>query len=83
MSLLLYHIVLPAKYRKKVFSSEVTKCLLEICEQIEEVYEIYFLEIGSEQDHVHFLIQGLPTMTVTRIITILKSKSSNYLFQTC
>jgi REP element-mobilizing transposase RayT len=83
VSLLLYHIVLPAKYRRKVFNEEVTKCLLEICEQIEELYEIYFLEIGSEADHVHFLIQGLPSMTVTRIVTILKSKSSNYLFQKC
>jgi len=57
VSMLLYHIVLPAKYRKKIFSTEVTKKLLEICEQIEEIYEIYFLEIGSESDHVHFLVQ--------------------------
>jgi REP element-mobilizing transposase RayT len=57
VSLLLYHIVLPAKYRKKVFNEEVVECLLEICEQIEEIYEIYFLEIGSEADHIHFLVQ--------------------------
>jgi REP element-mobilizing transposase RayT len=57
VTLLLYHIVLPAKYRRKVFSEEVAKSLLEICETIEEMYEIYFLEIGSDEDHVHFLIQ--------------------------
>jgi REP element-mobilizing transposase RayT len=57
VSMLLYHIVLPAKYRRKVFTEEVTNHLLEICEQIEENYEIYFLEIGSDEDHVHFLIQ--------------------------
>jgi REP element-mobilizing transposase RayT len=74
---------LPTKYRRKVFSEEVTGNLLEVCKQIEEVYEIYFLEIGSEAEHVHFLIQGLPSMTITRIVTILKSKSSNYLFQKC
>jgi REP element-mobilizing transposase RayT len=32
---------------------------------------------------VHFLIQWLPTMAVARIITVIKSKTSNYLFQRC
>ncbi|MDR2190699.1 MAG: transposase [Candidatus Peribacteria bacterium] len=39
-----------------MFTEEVLKYLLEICEQIEELYEMYFLEIGSDDDHVHFLI---------------------------
>lgn len=81
VTLLLYHIVLPAKYRRKVFSSEVTKSLLEACEIIEEAYEIYFLEIGSDEDHIHFMIQWLPSMSMTQIITKLKSKTSTYLFK--
>lgn len=81
VTLLLYHIVLPAKYRRKVFTEEVIKWLLDICEEIEEQYEIYFLEIWADEDHVHFMVQGLPTMTVTRIVTILKSKTSIYLFK--
>lgn len=80
VTLLLYHVVLPAKYRRKVFTEEVTKWLINICKEIEEQYEIYFLEIGSDEDHVHFMIQWLPSMSVSRIITILKSKTSNYLF---
>jgi putative transposase len=80
VTLLLYHIVLPAKYRRKVFSATITKSLLEVCEIIEETYEIYFLEIGSDEDHIHFMIQWLPSMSVTEIITKLKSKTSTYLF---
>ena len=53
-SLLLYHLVFPAKYRRKVFTEEVGERLKEICIEIEKCYEIRFVEIGMEEDHVHF-----------------------------
>lgn len=54
-SLLLYHIVCSAKYRRKVFTESVEKTLKEICHSISLRYEINFVEIGSDEDHVHFL----------------------------
>jgi REP element-mobilizing transposase RayT len=53
----MYHIVCPAKYRRTVITPEVDKKLREVCEGIEARYEIKFLEIGTEKDHVHFLVQ--------------------------
>lgn len=32
-----------------------------------------FLEIGLDRDHAHFLIQSVPTYSVTKIVTIVKS----------
>ena len=61
VSTLMYHIVCPAKYRKEVTSEDVDKNLREICLGIEARYEIKFLEIGAERDHVHFLVQSVPT----------------------
>ena len=58
VSVLLYHLVCPAKYRRKIFSEQVSKSLLAICFEITIKYEIEFIEIGSDNDHVHFLIQG-------------------------
>jgi putative transposase len=81
VTLLLYHIVLPGKYRREVFSKVVTESLIEVCEMIEENYEIYFLEIGADEDHVHFMVQGIPSMSLSEIITKIKSKTSTYLFQ--
>jgi len=49
--------VFPAKYRKKLFDDAVDKTLKEVCLEISERYEIHFLEIGNDIDHVHFLIQ--------------------------
>ena len=55
-TLLLYHIVCPLKYRREVITSEIGESLKEICLQISERYEIHFIEIGYEPDHVHFLV---------------------------
>jgi len=73
VSVLLYHIVCPAKYRKSVITEEVDEKLREICLGIESRYEIKFLEIGSEKDHVHFLVQSVPTNSPTQIIRTIKS----------
>ncbi len=59
-SLLLYHFVCPAKYRRDVFTNEVENTLKETCEGISRRYEINFVEIGSDEDHVHFLVQSVP-----------------------
>lgn len=79
-TLLLYHLVFPAKYRKKVFKKDVDKTLTETCLEISDRYEINFVEIGADIDHVHFLVQSVPTLSVTRIVTIIKSITSREMF---
>ena len=53
-TLLLYHLVCPAKYRRDVFTKEVEATLKEVCWGISERYEIHYVEIGADEDHVHF-----------------------------
>ena len=73
VSLLLYQIVCPAKYRRVVFSDLVDITLKDICLEISKRYQIYFLEIGTDDDHVHFLVQSVPNYSPTKIVTIIKS----------
>ena len=79
-TLLLYHIVFPAKYRKKVFDKAVDITLKDVCLEISDRYEIDFIEIGNDLDHVHFLVQSVPTLSVTRIVTIIKSITAREIF---
>ena len=79
-SLLLYHLVCPTKYRKKVFTQKVEKTLVEVCEGISERYEINFIEIRTDADHVHFLIQGVPVLSPQRIAQIVKSITGRGIF---
>ena len=79
-TLLLYHLVFPAKYRKKIFDKEVDKTLKDVCLEISDRYEIHFVEIGNDLDHVHFLVQSVPTLSVTRIVTVIKSITAREIF---
>lgn len=81
VTLLLYHIVFPVKYRKKILNEEVEQTLKEVCLEISERYEINFYEIGVDSNHVHFLLQGLPSVSVTTIVTTIKSITSREIFK--
>ena len=82
VSVLIYHIVCPAKYRRAVITEEVDKQLRKVCLGIEARYEIKFLEIGSEKDHVHFLVQSVPTYSPTQIIRTIKSITARKIYET-
>ena len=79
----MYHLVLPAKYRRVVFEGRVDEELRDVCLEIEKRYEIKFLEIGTDKDHVHFLIQSVPKYSVTQIVTKIKSITAREIFRRC
>ena len=81
VSLLLYHIVCPAKYRRAVFTPLVDEKLKEICEEIALRYEIEFLEIGTDKDHVHFLVQSVPKYSPKKIVQTIKSITAREIFK--
>ena len=83
VTVLLYHLVFPAKYRRAVIDEQVDDVLKEVCLEIAERYQIKFLEIGVDKDHVHFLVQSIPTYSVTRIVTIIKSLTAREVFKRC
>ena len=80
VSILMYHFVCVAKYRRLVISDQVDQELREVCEEISRRFEIRFLEIGTEGDHVHFLIQSVPSYSPTKIVTKLKSITAREIF---
>ncbi len=79
----MYHIVCPTKYRRIVFSEVVEIKLKEICGEIQKRYEIEFLEIGSDDDHVHFLVQSVPVMSPKKIVQIIKTLTAGEIFKQC
>ena len=78
---LIYHYVCPARYRRVVFDQKVEKILKEICLEIARRYEIEFIEIGTDKDHVHFLIQSVPTYSPKKIIQIVKSLTAREIYK--
>ena len=83
VSVLLYHLVFPAKYRRAVIDSDVELVLKDVCLDFEKRYQVKFLEIGMDRDHVHFLVQSVPTYSVTDIVRKIKSVTAREVFKRC
>ena len=83
VTVLLYHIVCPSKYRRMVFSKKIEDALRDVGIEIEKRYEIKFLEIGADEDHVHFLVQSVPTKSVSEVVRVIKSITGREIFRRC
>ena len=83
VTVLIYHFVFPAKYRRAVVDEQVDQVIKNTCLEIEKRYEIHFLEIGTDKDHIHFLVQSIPTYSVTKLVTIIKSITVREVFGHC
>lgn len=83
VSVLLYHLVCPAKYRRVVFDASVDEVLRDVCLDLAARYEFSFLEIGTDGDHVHFLVQSVPSYSPTKIVRIIKSWTAREILARC
>ena len=83
VTVLIYHLVFPAKYRRAVFDRAVDEELRKVCLDMELRYELKFLEIGTDKDHVHYLVQSVPIYSVKRIVQTIKSLTAREIFHRC
>ena len=63
-----------------MIDEKVDQVLRVVCLDIAERYKVEFLEIGTDRDHVHFLVQLVPTYSPTKIITMIKSLTAQEIF---
>jgi REP element-mobilizing transposase RayT len=64
-----------------VFDQKVDEILNEVCLEIAKRYDLEFIEIGTDQDHVHFLIQAVPMYSPKKVIQIVKSLTAREIFK--
>lgn len=64
-----------------MIDEKVDMVLRDVCLEIAKRYEYIFLEIGTDKDHVHFLIQSVPTYSPTKIVRMVKSLTARQVFK--
>lgn len=75
-----YHIIIPTKYRRKIFNEGVFAYLKEILGSIKDYYpQIDILEINHDKDHVHILVSIPPKLSVGKVIGIIKANTARML----
>ena len=49
--------------------------------ELGERYDYRFLEIGIDEDHVHFLIQTVPNVLISAMVQTIKSLTAREMFE--
>ena len=80
-TLIVFHLVCPVKYRRKVFTEGNEATLKSVCLELSTRYPYRFLEIGLDEDHAHFLIQTIPNIWISGMVTTIKSITAKEMFK--
>jgi putative transposase len=78
---LMYHFVWIPKYRHKVFSEPYSSELKGIIEKIGYNYDIDIVELEIPEDHLHMVVRGVPRMSPSDVMQIIKSISAREFFR--
>ncbi len=76
-----YHIVWCVKYRHKVLEGRVEQRLIELLKQIAEDNGFDILEINTDKDHIHLLINCSPQHYIPNMIKAMKGVSARLLMK--
>ena len=66
---------------RNVIFDKVKYTIFRTCQSLLERHELYFIEVGTNLNHVHFLVQSFPTHSSTQIVTIIKSNIARAIFR--
>lgn len=81
LSILLNHYVCPEKFRRVVIDKKVSEIIKQTNLEISKRYEINFIEIGTDRDHLHIKIQSIPRYSPMKIILTVKSITAREVFR--
>ena len=80
--LLQYHLIFVCKYRKKLFlnqsiSDDIKQFSYEICNK----HNVTIKEMETDKDHIHYLIETEPNISVSQIVNLMKSYITYHIWE--
>lgn len=76
-----YHLVWTPKRRRSVLGGAVGERLYGVFGEIGEAYDIWIDEMHVADDHVHVFCSFPPRLSISQVVTRLKSLSARMLFR--
>jgi len=72
------HVVFSTKDRRKLMPEEFRPRMWAYAVGICKKFDILVLAVGGMEDHIHFLLQIPPTVTLAKAVLAIKSNSSRW-----
>ena len=79
--LLQYHLILVCKYRKKLLNEPIRTDIIKLFEDICKKQHTIIKTINTDNDHIHYLLETGPTVTVSKLISTLKSYITDHIWK--
>ena len=77
-----YHIVIVTKYRKAIFNEGIFEYFkIKLAEVTEHYPLIIFNKVNHDKDHMHMVVSIPPTLSVGKVVGIIKQNSARNLKQ--
>ena len=76
-----YHVIWCPKYRRRVLGGAVEVRLKQIINEVVAEFGGMVIEVETMPDHVHLLVEVPPQVAVSKLVQILKGRSSRRLRQ--
>ena len=80
--LLQYHIIFVCKYRKKLLvsrqiSDDIKQFSYEICQR----HSVIIRYMETDKGHIHYMIETEPTMSISKIVNMMKSYTTYHIWK--
>lgn len=79
--LLQYHVIFVCKYRKKLIDLEMSNVLKQLSYEICKRHNVRICAMETDQDHIHYMLALEPTMSVSKIVNLLKSYTTYHMWK--
>lgn len=76
-----YHVIWCPKYRRRVLGGAVEVRLKQIIDEVVAEFGGIVIEVETMPDHVHLLVELPPQVAVSKLVQIMKGRSSRRLRQ--
>ncbi len=77
----IYHVIWCPKYRRRVLGGAVEVRLKQIFDEVVDEIGGMVIEVETMPDHVHLLVEVPPQVAVSKLVQVLKGRSSRRLRQ--
>ena len=76
-----YHMIFVVKYRKDLLSEDIRNFLKKVLDGISLRYYLKFHALGTDEDHLHILVEARPSYSPSSIMQICKSITAKQIFK--
>ena len=81
--LILLHLILVVKYRKKLLQGDVGECVKRSVLGISEVSDFLVEEIEIDKDHIHIIMRISPRYAVGQHVRRIKQQTNKLIWREC